>query len=122
MAVIYSFPTRGSFYGATWGGPVVCEIANELYANRPEWKQAVTPTGNLPKVEAATLHAPDSAGCVPDVRGLGLRESLSLLEAAGFRVTATGHGKVTGQKPAPGAVSADGSVELILSSDKKSEQ
>ena len=58
---------------------------------------------------------------MPDVRGLGLRESLSLLEAAGFRVSATGHGKVTGQKPAPGTVSADGSVELILSSDKKSE-
>ena len=122
MAVIYSFPTRGSFYGATWGGPVVCEIANEIYVNRPEWKQPVTPTAGLPKVEAPALPAQDSAGCVPDVRGLGLRESLLLLEAAGFTVSATGHGKVVGQKPAPGTASADHSVELILSSDKKPEK
>ena len=97
---------------------MVCEIANELYANRPEWKQPLTPTGSLPKVEAATLPERDSAGCVPDVRGLGLRESLQLLEAAGYRVSATGHGKVTGQKPAPGTAGADNTVELILSSEK----
>ena len=118
MAVIYSFPTRGSFYGATWGGPVVCEIANELYANRPEWKQAVTPTGSLPKVEPATLPAMDSVGCVPDVRGLGLRESLMLLEAAGYTVSATGHGKVVSQKSVPDT----NTIELILSSDKKTDK
>ncbi len=73
-------------------------------------------------MEAATLPTVDSVGCVPDVRGLGLRESLSLLEAAGFTVTATGHGKVVAQKPAPGTASADGSVELTLSTDKKSDK
>lgn len=122
MAVIYSYPTHRSFYGATWGGPVVCEIANEIYVNRPEWKQPVTPTGSLPKVEAATLARADSTGGVPDVRGLGLRESLLLLEAQGYQVTASGHGKVSAQHPAPGDTCRNGRIELTLTDEKTSKK
>ena len=119
MAVIYSFPTHKSFYGATWGGPVVCEIANDIFVNRPEWTASVEPSGTLPEVKAAAPAENDTTGGVPDVRGLGLRESLSILEAEGYRVNAAGHGKVSAQHPAPGEKCEDGLIQLTLTSDNK---
>ena len=122
MAVIYSYATHRAFYGATWGGPVVCEIADEIYANRPEWTASVSSSASLPEVKKALPAASDSATGVPDVRGLGLRESLSLLEGEGYSVTVNGHGKVIAQQPAPGASCPDGCIELTLSDDNKSKK
>ena len=121
MAVIYSYPTRGSFYGATWGGPVVCEIADEIYANRPHWKPTLSPSGTLPGAVEVPVEKPVSEGIMPDVRGWGLRESLSILEASGYRVRAAGSGKVFRQRPAPGDSVRGGIVELILSNENLQE-
>ena len=52
---------------------------------------------------------------MPDVRGMGLKDALFLLENRGLKVTATGRGKVMTQSLAPGTPIAKGvSVKLEL--------
>jgi cell division protein FtsI (penicillin-binding protein 3) len=56
------------------------------------------------------------AGVVPDVRGMGLRDALFLLENAGIQVRATGVGTVRNQSVPPGtALSGCRSILLQLS-------
>lgn len=45
----------------------------------------------------------EEAGVVPDVRGMGLRDALYLLENSGLKVNAAGTGSVTSQSLQPGA-------------------
>ncbi len=42
IAVMYSVKTSRNFYGATWGGPVVREVAENLYASSPQWNDPLT--------------------------------------------------------------------------------
>lgn len=59
--------------------------------------------------------AQQKADAVPSVLGLGLREALRVLESAGFSVSVTGTGCVTGQMPAPGTASHKGqNIHLTL--------
>ncbi|NCC46284.1 MAG: PASTA domain-containing protein [Bacteroidia bacterium] len=41
-------------------------------------------------------------GIIPDVRDMGLKDALYILENMGYRVTFSGKGKVTSQYPQPG--------------------
>ncbi len=52
---------------------------------------------------------------VPDVKGLGLREAIAVLESAGYNVSFKGTGYVGSQSPAPGSAGRPGStVSLAL--------
>ena len=54
-------------------------------------------------------------GRVPDVRGMGLKEALFLLENAGLRVTFRGRGAVASQSLAAGTACRDGDrIEIVL--------
>lgn len=55
-------------------------------------------------------------GRVPDVRGMGLRDALQLLENSGFRVRVSGNGTVRRQSIAPGtAISRGREISIELS-------
>lgn len=55
-------------------------------------------------------------GSVPDVRGMGLKDALYLLENAGLKVMVQGKGKVTSQSLQPGqAIGKDNSIAIQLS-------
>ena len=62
------------------------------------WSNIIT-TGD-DAAELTPLDIPESA--VPDVRGMGLRDALYLLENAGLRVNYDGIGTVKSQSIAPG--------------------
>lgn len=55
----------------------------------------------------------EHAGSVPDVRGMGLKDALYLLENAGLKVTIQGKGKVTSQSVDPGKSLQKGSTIAI---------
>jgi len=78
IAVLYSNPSNKNYYGATWGGPVVREIAEELYAIHPEWNEQMEKRASLPKAEGNS----------------SLREMINLYEKEGYKVKLQGHGKV----------------------------
>lgn len=64
--------------------------------------------------ESAELHAREVVpAAVPDVRGMGLRDALYLLENAGLRVKALGAGTVRRQSIAPGSP-LDGSASITI--------
>ncbi len=106
IAVVYSELTSHYFYGATWGGPVFREIAENIYAYAVDWQEPVKAGDRLPEkqdVKDVDRAQACSAGLVPDVRGLGLRDAVALLEKAGYAVDFEGKGKVVSQTPAAGA-------------------
>jgi cell division protein FtsI (penicillin-binding protein 3) len=92
-----------------------------LYANWDIPYTEAEPTGDW--VRAATgadtvaiRPLPIPAAAVPDVRGLGLRDALYLLENAGLRVTTAGIGTVRQQSILPGtALRGSGTIHLELS-------
>lgn len=53
-------------------------------------------------------------GVVPDVRGMGARDAVYLLEQAGLRVDLVGAGKVSKQSISPGNKASEGIVKIIL--------
>ena len=60
-------------------------------------------------------------GLVPNVKGLGLREAVALLEKAGYTVSFEGHGIVSGQVPAAGDSAHNGKIALTLKEQYKDE-
>lgn len=57
---------------------------------------------------------PQALETVPDVRGMGLKEALFLLENRGLRVTFEGAGAVRSQSPAPGAPAVAGKAAHVV--------
>ncbi len=117
IVVVYSEPTFGNFYGATWSGPVFRQVAEQIYASAIDWQAPLARKGSLPETENyKQLQAGEDLqrGLVPDVTGMGLREALNLLEAAGYTVSFEGHGNVAAQTPAAGDSAHSKTVTLKL--------
>lgn len=95
IVVVYSRLAAKNFYGGTWGGPVACEIIDNIYAKSPEWNAPLVSTGAMPQIAELKESRSDSTG-VPNVRGMGLRDAIYLLESQGYRVESKGRGKIVG--------------------------
>ncbi len=118
IVVVYSRLAARNFYGGTWGGPVACEIIDNIYASSPEWNAPEISSGAMPEIaEDSRAAHNDTISGVPDVVGMGLRDAVYTLESRGYKVSSSGKGKVTGQRPAAGesAGAAKDSVTLLLS-------
>lgn len=88
-----------------WNVPYVLDEEVE------DWVRATTQQDT---VSISPLSLPEAA--VPDVRGMGLRDALYLLENAGLTVTISGIGTVRRQSISPGtALRRNGSIHLDLS-------
>ena len=97
IVVVYSKLAAKNFYGGTWGGPVACEIIDNIYASSPDWNTPIFSSGAMPLVADASPAAKGSAESdAPDVTGMGLRDAIYLLESMGYTVDAKGRGKVVG--------------------------
>ena len=117
IVVVYSEPTFGNFYGATWCGPVFRQVAEQIYASSIDWQEPIPRTGTMPERDGVkTLECREDMriGLVPDLTGLGLRDAMGLLEADGYTVTFEGKGKVYGQVPAAGDTVKNKNIHLKL--------
>ena len=117
IVVVYSEPTFGNFYGATWSGPVFREVAEQIYANSIDWQEPLPRKGAMPEGDDYLMlqgREDIRLGLVPNVKGLGLREAVALLEKADYEVSFEGHGVVTSQTPAPGDTARSRQITLIL--------
>lgn len=105
IVAVYSRLSTKNFYGGSWGGPVACEIIDNMYASSPDWGTPTISAGALPEIaEVAHRAQNDTASGVPNVIGMGLRDAVYLLESQGYKVEATGHGKIVDQNPKAGAM------------------
>ncbi|MBR6212984.1 MAG: PASTA domain-containing protein, partial [Bacteroidales bacterium] len=117
IVVVYSAPTFGNFYGATWGGPVFRQVVEQIYASSVDWQEPLAKKGKLPEIDdSIVLEGREEIrqGLVPNVKGLGLREAVALLEKAGYTVSFEGQGTVTGQVPSPGDSCRNKKISLTL--------
>ncbi len=112
IVVVYSRLAAKNFYGGTWGGPVACEIINNIYAKSPEWNAPIISSGAMPQIADIKGKAgSDSTGKTPNVVGMGLRDAIYLLESQGYKVEVRGHGKISD-------VSVDDKCVTLLLADK----
>ncbi len=112
IVVVYSRLAAKNFYGGTWGGPVACEIINNIYAKSPEWNAPIISSGAMPQIADIKGKAgSDSTGKAPNVVGMGLRDAIYLLESQGYKVEVRGHGKISD-------VSVDDKCVTLLLADK----
>ena len=96
IVVVYSRLAAKNFYGGTWGGPVACEIINNIYASSPEWNEPIISSGAMPQIADVKGKAgSDSTGNTLNVVGMGLRDAIYMLESQGYKVEVKGHGKIT---------------------------
>lgn len=62
IVVLYTGPTKGNFYGATWAAPIFKRIADKIYASHPEWN---------PPLYAHGITPPDSPSIASGLSGNG---------------------------------------------------
>lgn len=102
--------------GGGQAGPVFSQLAQYVMA-KGVYRPASDAADSTSVFEAPQpVELPDTtAGIVPDVTGLGLRQAVALLEAQGLKVVVRGQGRVAKQNVTPGAKTVKGqSVELTL--------
>jgi cell division protein FtsI (penicillin-binding protein 3) len=122
--VVVNAPSNWVYYGNVVSGPVFKEIADKVYAtNFFRDLQALNPDRDEKvrlREAADIIDSRDltlTAGTMPDVTGMGLRDAIYLLENSGLRVYYTGRGRVARQSPQAGARISRGatvSIELKL--------
>ena len=67
------------------------------------------------KVSIAVTNISETKGTVPDVRGMGLKDAVYVLENAGLKVNVLGYGTVQTQSITPGTKSAEGlTIQLMM--------
>jgi len=108
-----------SFYyaGATHDIKEVARTIGLSYqdsAGKNEWARLYASNERLVSNEHPVLNKENiSRGIMPDVKGMGLKDALYLLEGMDLRVAATGRGKVKVQSIQPGAALSKHETILI---------
>ncbi|MBS1743067.1 MAG: transpeptidase family protein [Bacteroidetes bacterium] len=112
---IISDTTLYNYYGTRNDWSSIFSYLNVPYrdsVNNGLWRIAEV------KNNAAGLNAPvqlSTANTVtPDVRGMGLKDAIYLLENKGFKTSVTGKGKVVNQSVAPGTVFTRGQKIILM--------
>ena len=136
--VLTFYPKRNMFGAASTSGQVMRNIALKMYSrgmldNASDYAEGASATGRAmlygsydTKRHGAIRQATGirqevhparprrmPKGTVPSVRGLGAREAVVALEAAGFNVNMRGSGYVRSQLPAEGSQAARGTTVTL---------
>jgi cell division protein FtsI (penicillin-binding protein 3) len=113
IVVIKNHPFAKVYLGAKVAGPVFKELADKMMSLDPD-VAAPIPADSATPVNGLLASSPQSAVTpgvtgvtpahgVPDVKGMGLKDALYLLESGNLRVAVRGSGKVRMQSLEPGS-------------------
>ena len=111
-----SFLIRGSVYGGVLPAAAMREIVDALYSLDPSWGETLEPKTTIPKMEVQTAMAffvDPKEPVVPDVKGLGLKDAMYMIENSGLKCIYSGTGHVTSQVPKAGHKVAPGTSVTI---------
>ena len=111
-----SYLIRGSVYGGVLPAAAMREIVDALYALDPTWGKELESKVSIPQMEPAremvtTIDSKDPV--VPDIKGLGLKDAMYLIENSGLKCNYSGTGHVVSQVPQAGQKAAKGSTVTI---------
>ena len=113
MVTVYSYLSSQSFYGGTRPAMAVREIVDKIYAIDGSWDESYSTAGSIPSMNRADSLVLKK-GVVPDLRGLGLKDAMYIIESNGMRCLYSGSGHVVSQAPEAGSVLKDGATLTLL--------
>lgn len=104
---------KGDLYGGVAPAAAMREIVDAIYSLEPEWGGWLDPTGKVPEMEFrgdASAQSGTKNPPVPDIKGLGLKDAIFLIENSGLRCSYSGTGHVVSQNPKAGSKVAAGTT------------
>ena len=111
-----SYLIRGSVYGGVLPAAAMREIVDALYALDPTWGKELESKVSVPQMSAGkdlTVPADLKDPVVPDIKGLGLKDAMYMIENSGLKCIYSGTGHVVSQVPKAGDKVAKGSTVTI---------
>ena len=111
-----SYLIKGSVYGGVLPAAAMREIVDALYALNPEWGDELESKVSIPQMtlerEMPAQSDPKNP-VIPDVKGLGLKDAMYMIENSGLKCVYSGVGHVSSQIPQAGQKAAQGSTVTI---------
>lgn len=111
-----SYLIKGSVYGGVRPAQAMREIVDALYAMDPEWGREIRSEGQVRQMSLEREFTENDGAketLVPDVRALGLKDAMFIIENSGLKCDYSGTGHVSQQSPAPGQKAPRGSKVTI---------
>ena len=111
-----SYLIKGSVYGGVRPAQAMREIVDALYAMDPEWGREIRSEGQVRQMSLEKEFTENDGAketLVPDVRALGLKDAMFIIENSGLKCDYSGTGHVSQQSPAPGQKAPRGSKVTI---------
>lgn len=103
IVVIKNHPFAKVYLGAKVAGPVFKELADKLMSLDPDIAAPIPADSAGPRNIPIVNQPPIPGHGIPNVKGMGLKDALFLLEGMDLKVAVRGSGKVIAQSPEPGA-------------------
>ena len=104
IVVVYTGLIKHNVYGGSIPAMTFKDIADELWAYSPEWRENLKETGSVPQMLADHISTSKSADSpIPDLIGLGLKDAIYAIENNGYRCSHSGTGHVISQNPPQGS-------------------
>ena len=105
IAVVYSSLSHHSFYGGSYPARAIKQLIGGIVDIDPWWQESLSRSGSVPKM-AASLPVPAEGNqiAVPDLKGMGLKDAIWLVENSGLKCFYSGMGHVVRQYPAAGTI------------------
>ena len=111
-----SYLIRGSVYGGVLPAAAMREIVDALYAMEPEWGHEIESKVSIPQMaldREMPVQADAKNPVVPDVKGLGLKDAMYMIENSGLKCVYSGTGHVASQIPQAGQKAPKGTTVTI---------
>lgn len=116
IVTIYTGLTRSDSYG---GGNIPAlvfkDIVDDVWSLDSSWGTVLDKNGKVPQMTEEYIGTGEqSAGTVPDLKGMGLKDAVFAIENNGYRCSYEGIGHVTSQVPAAGSKARKGDLIKIV--------
>jgi cell division protein FtsI (penicillin-binding protein 3) len=116
IVTIWSGLTSQNFYGGTYPAAAFKEIVDALWSLDKGWGEVISETGRIPEMETRFIEKESGTGLpVPDLKGMGLKDAVYMIENNGYRCSYEGVGHVVSQTPATGTKYNKGqTIKIVL--------
>lgn len=111
-----SYLIRGSVYGGVLPAAAMREIVDALYAIDPSWGKELEPKVAIPQMtldRELPAEVDPKNPVVPDLKGLGLKDAMYMIDNSGLKCIYSGTGHVVSQVPQAGQKAANGTTVTI---------
>lgn len=114
IVVVYSILDSESFYGGTLPALAARQIVDGIWSMEPTWRESLSAMADVPEMpEGESVKA--GSETVPDLKGMGLKDALYMVENIGMKLSYTGVGHVASQTPKAGSAIKEGdTISIVL--------